>query len=168
MDSEVIKLIASILTPIVVLVFGLILNRRIETIRISLAKEKEWKTKWGDTFYQTFRDLNTLVEDILCTLFEISELSKKNKGDSAEAKEKIAYLQNLMVKIVHIELSLRTQLGCAPKSANEVRNATTHLFELIKNAINSRKGNLDEMHSALIELNKRAMVAHSEIIGLNH
>ncbi len=165
---EIIKLFASVLTPIIVLIFGIIINRRIETIRISLAKEKEWKTKWSDTFYQTFRELNALVEDTLCTLFDLSQLNKADLGASIEADEKTKYLKELFSKISRIEFSLRTQLGCAPQKSDEMLTAINKLFDLIRNVISKKQGNLDEIHLVLIELNKKAMIAHSEILGLKY
>lgn len=163
---EIIKILASILTPIIVLIFGIIINRRIETIRISLAKEKEWKSKWSDTFYQTFRELNALVEETLCTLFDLSELNKANLGASAEADEKANQLKEIISRIARIEFSLRTQLGCAPQNSEKMRAAINKLFDLIKTAISKKRGNIDEIHLALIDLNKKAMIAHSEILGL--
>ncbi|MBI5695888.1 MAG: hypothetical protein HZC51_09160 [Nitrospirae bacterium] len=165
---EIGKFVASILTPIVVLILGLVLTRKIEKIRNDIAKEKEWKTKWSDTFYQTFRDLNASVEEIIVTLHEISDLNKSGKGNSSEVKEKVDYLQNLINRMRRMDFSLRTQLGSgAPRNSNDVQDAADNLLALIKTTIDSEEGDAKKLHSALIELNRKAMIAHSEVLGLS-
>ena len=48
---EIIKIIVSGLTPIILLIFGVIINRNLERRIKDLMQEKEWKNRWADLFF---------------------------------------------------------------------------------------------------------------------
>ena len=84
---EIIKLISSILTPVIILIFGIIISRKVEDIKNQSTKKKEWQTKWSENFFYIFKELNITVENILFSLFKLSELSKVGKINSSKKKK---------------------------------------------------------------------------------
>jgi uncharacterized membrane protein YkvI len=85
---EIMKLISSIATPIIVLIFGIIITRKIEYIKNEASKKKEWQTKWSENFFKIFQEFNLLVEDLLSLISELSELNKSDK-DNKEGRNNI-------------------------------------------------------------------------------
>ena len=163
---NVLKTVASIFTPILLFIFGLILTRKIETIKNQSSKEKEWNTKWGETFFETFQELNRLVEEILSLLFSISEMNQKGIANNSEGVEMQKKIPVLLQKLSAMEFKLRTQLVFSPEHGESVHSETTKLFDLIRSVIVNEGGSLDEMHDSLKELNKKAMIAHQEILKI--
>lgn len=52
MAFEIVKLCISFLTPILVLVAGLLISRKLEKNKLEILKEKEWQVKWAELFFK--------------------------------------------------------------------------------------------------------------------
>lgn len=163
---ETIQLISSISTPIIVLILGIIISRKIEDIKNQSVKKKEWQTKWSDNFFNIFQELNDTTESILFLLFEASELNKNGKGSSPECGEIINRINKLTSGLQKKEFAIRTQLYLAPQRSKEFVDLLHKLFEQITEVFTSKTGNLETIHSTLIELNQKAKLTHSEILEL--
>lgn len=68
---EILKLISSLLIPIVLLVIGILINRKLERQKIDLTKEKEWHLKWAELFLDLALEYNKNVSVIICNLFDL-------------------------------------------------------------------------------------------------
>jgi len=163
---EIIQLISSIATPIIVLIIGIIIARKVEDIKNQSIKKKEWQIKWSENFFHIFQELNETTENILFLLFEASELNKSDKGNSPECEEKIDRINKLTPELQRKGFAIRTQLYLAPQRSKEFIDLLDKLFEQIRGVFNSKTGNLDAIHSTLMELNQKAKLAHSEILEL--
>ncbi len=163
---EIIKIISSFLTPIIVLIFGIIISRKVEDIKNQSSKKRNWQIQWSENFLKTFQEFNFTVEEILYSLFRLSELNKQDKHNSPEEAEFVRQVNKLTEVLERKEFGMRTQLCFAPQSKKDIEELINKLFHQIKTVYDSKRGNMDDIHETVKELNKKAKFAHSEILGL--
>jgi len=75
---EVLKLIASFLIPVAVVVSGVFINKGIERIKTSLSKEKSWNEAWANKFLRIATDYSDTVLEFVLACTYITKLSRKN------------------------------------------------------------------------------------------
>ena len=68
---EYLKIGVSILTPLTIILFGIIINRRLEKNKIELLKEKEWQIIWANRFIETANELNDNKSYFITNLFDL-------------------------------------------------------------------------------------------------
>jgi hypothetical protein len=86
---EILKLIISLLTPLIVLVLGLRLSKKLERNKIGVLKEKEWQVKWADLFFNQAIEFNTNISIIVCALFDLQRV-EPNSENEKEINTKIS------------------------------------------------------------------------------
>ncbi|MGH8354087.1 MAG: hypothetical protein ACRERY_11275 [Pseudomonas sp.] len=59
---EIGKLAASIATPIVVAILGILLLRRIEGVKAAVAKQSEFHKKWAEQFFECCQEFMKALE----------------------------------------------------------------------------------------------------------
>lgn len=169
MDSaliETVRIVSSILTPIIVLIFGIIISRKVEDIKNQSSKKRDWQIQWSESFLKTFQEFSFTIEEILYSLFRLSELNKADKHGSPEETELVKYINKLTEDLQRREFGVRTQLCFAPQSQKDIELLINKLFQEIRTVFDAKKGNMDKIHNTVKELNKKAKLAHSEILGL--
>ena len=62
MEIETIKLLASVATPVVLAIFGLLLLRKIESVKATVAKQSGFQTKWAEVFFDCCQEFMKAVE----------------------------------------------------------------------------------------------------------
>jgi hypothetical protein len=164
---EIIKLISSIATPIIVLIFGILITQKIEYIKNEASKKKEWQTKWSENFFHIFQDFNLLVEDFLCSLFLLSELIKNKETNSSEVDQLIGQITRIKDQFLRKNYAIRTQLCFSPQNSSEMIHLLDNLYDQISKVLKSKMGNIYEIQNTLAALNLQAKIVHSEILNLS-
>lgn len=67
--SEIIDLISSVITPIVILVLGIFINKNIEKLKVTMTKENEWRNIWANKFLEVCNKYDAVVTKIVTELF---------------------------------------------------------------------------------------------------
>jgi len=160
----VIQAVAAIATPLVVLVLGWQINRRLEQSKLSLSKEKEWQTKWAESFFLSASGFNQAVEDSVHLLFEISQQLQDDSRGVIPEKEKL--LWEASERIQRTEWSLKTHVQFAPRNRKAVLEAASKVIELCEQLFKEKRGNLEEIRAALFEFNAASRAAHRELLAL--
>jgi len=80
---EVWKLIISLLTPLFVIVVGLIVSRKLEKNKLDVLKEKEWQVKWAELFLKQATDFNDNITSVIFSLFSLQDDQEQSKIDEA-------------------------------------------------------------------------------------
>ena len=62
------NLIISLLTPLLVIVVGLIVSSKLEKNKLDILKEKEWQVKWAELFFKQATDFNDHITNVICSL----------------------------------------------------------------------------------------------------
>lgn|SRR5574341_91432 len=163
---QMIQVISSIVTPIVILLLGLKLNKTLEANKASLAKDKEWRTEWGKRFYSSAIEFNAAVDDGVLLIFFVSEISReKLPGWEERIKQKQNSVYTSFERLQRAEWTLKTTVEFAPQSKDDVISSSHKIWMALSELWKNKQGNIDTIRSYLFDFNKAAMKAHREILG---
>lgn len=166
---EVVKLLSSFATPIVVAVFGILVLRRIEGVKAAVARQSDFQSKWADQFFESCQDFLRAVERELAALTSLCKLPvlEQHDGLGQELQKEISRLHP---KIMELELRIRRCVVFAPVAGREVTSAANACIELVSILVNSLKadkqGNVDGIIEQMNVFNTSARRAHAEMLGL--
>src|SRR5262245_49802559 len=129
MDHELVKSITSIvqaatgiLIPVAVIILGLKINRQLEASKIALTREKEWRTKWAESFYD---EANLFAKSMQEYAFFLSQLQHLGDVDTPEKEDKYKAIVDA-IKLTDQEFTRREWLmktgllSFAPKNTASV------------------------------------------------
>jgi hypothetical protein len=164
---QIIQGIAALATPLVVLVLGLSINRRLEQAKQSLSKEKEWQSQWADRFFARAIEFNDAAEDVILLLWEIGQISQRTGDDSiSKMKGKEELIWAATERLTRAEWSLKIPLQLAPNFGPSVLAAASKVFQLIRQLLKNKQGEMDPIRTALVQFNTVAKNAHRELLAL--
>ena len=158
---EIIKLIVTASTPIVVLILGMLLLRRIESIKKTIALRSDFHKQWADQFFECCQSFIVTLERKLALLTVVTGL---NNPDSDYGENLQKEISDLLPTLAELELRIRRSVVFAPKNGSDVKQSATTCMKLVANLINSRQGNVDEIIENIDQFNRRVRLAHAEII----
>lgn len=156
---EVIKTAASTATPIIVAYLGVMLLRRIETIKAVVAKESDFQKKWAEQFFtcgQTF--LQTLEQELA-----ILVVTNSNNADNSKTATEISRLN---LELSELELRIRRNVVFAPKTGGEVVISAGQCLQQLHSLLESGRGNLDDLISTMNKFNLASRRSHAEMLLL--
>lgn len=159
---EILKLIVSALTPIVVAILGILLLRHIEGIKASVVMQSDFRKRWADSFFDSCQDFLVAFERELSLMTVVSGLDEPNGEYGTQLQKEIASLHPTLSEL---ELRIRRSVVFAPKNGADVREAASTCLKLVANLVNSRQGNVDEIIEKMDFFNKSVRAAHAEMIG---
>ncbi len=169
MNTELIQIaqfISSIVTPIIILLLGLKINKTLEANKASLAKDKEWRTEWAKRFYSAAIEFNSAVDDCIITLFIIAQLSKEKLPEwEKRFKDKEDSIPAMFERLQRAEWVLKTTADLAPNSKEEILTHISKVWSTLSELYKRKEGNLEIIRRYLLDFNKAAMIAHREILG---
>ena len=158
---EILKLAISLLTPILVLIVGLVISKKIEKTKLEVLKEKEWQVKWADFFLKQANDFNDHVTIVICSLFNL-----QSEKDQAKIDELIKNITASNNRISEIDWNIQNYSQFSIKYGNEVVSTQKKLIDSIRQLISTRQGNLEEVRKQQFEYNDAVRKAHSEILKM--
>jgi hypothetical protein len=122
---EVGKFAASIATPIIVGILGVLLLRRIESIKAEVAKQSEFHKKWAEQFFDCCQEFMSSIEKELAVLLFLTGLKDPNTEVGTELQKEISRLHPV---ISELELRIRRSVVFAPKTGLAVTQAAKACF----------------------------------------
>ena len=158
---EILKLCISLLTPILVLIVGLIISKKIEKNKLDVLKEKEWQVKWAEMFLKQATDFNDNITTVICSLFNLQ--SETDKGKIDELKKLISTSNK---RISEIDWNIRNYAQFSKNYQGEVISTQQKLMDSISQLITAGKGNLEEARKQQFDYNNAVRNAHSEILKM--
>ncbi len=165
---ERIKVIASVLTPLVILLLGLEVNQAVEKYKAQLAREKDWKDEWAKRFYTQAVSYNGAIEDaVMAFYFMMQENNRKLPDWERRAEDLRISLHEIVQRIQKTEWSLITMCEFCPNSKGEVLSAAKLAFNQVSELLKNKQGDLEVIRKTLHSFNIAAMKAHSEILGVS-
>ena len=162
--TSIVQAIASLLIPIVVIYLGRKINRQLEKNKVSLSKEKEWQTKWADSFFSSASEFNRTTEELVMLIYQLANPLKNDSHDAVKDKEKLIWLT--LEKMQHAEWSLKTHVQFASKNRDAVLANTSKIMSLCEKLFKEKAINLEEIREALFNFNATSKSAHSELLAL--
>lgn len=169
MNNELVQIaqvVSSIVTPIIILLLGLKLNKTLEVNKASLAKDKEWRAEWGKRFYSSAIEFNAAVDDGVLLIFFVSEISReKLPGWEKRIEQKQNTVYTIFERLQRAEWILKTIVEFAPESKDDVISSSHKVWTALSELWEKKQGNVNTISPYLFDFNKAAMKAHREILG---
>ncbi|MDD5185974.1 MAG: hypothetical protein PHS84_12010 [Paludibacter sp.] len=160
---EYLKLVASCLTPLTIILIGIIINRRLEKSKIEFLKEKEWQIIWADRFLNSANELNDNISFLICTLFELQGV----QNGTNEYREKIILMMKYRKSIQVNEWNIKNYTQFSENNGQYVVNTLKDILDGLTNIIDNRQGDIEPIRQKQFEFNKVVRNAHAEILKIN-
>jgi hypothetical protein len=161
---EILKYSTGLLTPIVVVVLGVLLLRRIEAVKAAVAHQSEFHRKWADQFFECCQQFMNAIEKELAVLRFLSDSKEPNNETGTNLQKEISLL---LPVILELELRIRRSVVFAPVAGPAVSQAANECISLTHTLFRMRKGSLDEIIQKMNEFNVAARKAHAEMLGVH-
>ena len=158
---EIIKIIISLSTPILVAIIGCEISKKIENYRLNALKEKEWQVKWAELFFKHATDFNDNISIVISLLFHL-----QNKIENSEIDEDLSKIQVCQIKLSEIDWNIRNYAQFSEQHGKKVTEIQEKLLEDIKKFLSCEKKNLEEFRKEQFEYNTAVRLAHNEILKI--
>ncbi len=168
---EIIKLIASIATPLIIFFLGILFLRKIESIKRMVMQTSEFESKWASGFFDACNDFMKKTERIMALLPQLQGLGEDVNNDIGKRYQK--EINSLAPEISECELKIRRYVVLAPRngpSAKEKADAIMDMFQNMAKNLETHKNtvvNLDDLFSKLKDFSVSARSAHAEMLNIN-
>jgi uncharacterized coiled-coil DUF342 family protein len=166
MTIEILKLGISLLTPILVLIIGLVVSKKIEKNKLDVLKEKEWQVKWAEMFLKQATDFNDNITIVICSLFNLQSETDQNKIDQNKIDELKKKISASNTRLSEIDWNIQNYAQFSKNYGNEVISTQQQLMDSIRQLISNRQGSLEEVRKQQFNYNNAVRNAHSEILKM--
>ena len=165
MIIEILKLIASFLTPVIILFLGLLINKNIERSKIALLQEKEWQVRWAETFLIRAIKFDENISVVVTSLSQLQQETQNQNKDDAKQNEKelLKTINQSIANIQYLDWDIQNFAQFA-EDGKDVISKQNHLIGGIKNIITEKKGDLEKIRQIQFEYNKAVRKAHNQIL----
>lgn len=157
---EILKLVMSLLTPLAVVAFGLIISKNIEKAKLSVLKEKEWQVKWAEMFLKCAIEFNDNISIVICSLFSLQNETEQKKVDELINRVSISNS-----KLSEIDWNIRNYAQFSELSGSEVISTQAELMTMISSIISNKRGNSEEVRKLQFAYNSAVRKAHNDILN---
>jgi len=161
---EWIKLLASLLTPLVVLVLGFRISRKLEESKTRTSKEHEWESYWATSFLRVANDYNNTATKLITMMARLAEYA--NNNDIAKANEIITEMNDIVGSFSSLDWELQQYSDFALVNGPVVRTRGKVLFEAVTAMLRDKKADLEEIRRMQFEFTDSVRLAHAEILSL--
>ena len=169
MGIEIIQLVISALTPMVVLILGIKINNSIEKNKSQILKEKNFDELWAMKLVTIADEYNTTVENFVAIISKLRDIQqKKPKGWKNEENEILKKLSrnNQSIQKLNWKISLFTEF--CKKEAINVINAEKELNDTMAELLENGKINFDSIKEKLFKFNSTIKLAHAELLKIDN
>ena len=160
---------SALATPLLVGYFGWRINKRLLQSKVLYLKDKEWSTKWAETFYSSARAFNKAVEEVASLVYQINEHSQFTSNVQIHQRivaEKKELLVGARERVQQLEWALKADVQFAPQNLKKVESSTHKILALTTEFVHQGTGNLEVLRALLAEFNVAAKAAHKELMVL--
>ena len=167
MTMEILKLVVSFLTPLIILILGMLINRKLESIKAVSSKEKDWQNWWAAKFLGACHDYNESITNIVTGLFQLKQIEEEKLLEwESKSKEKLSDISQSISKLQYLQWEIQNYIQFAPEYGPTVLEKGNELFNLIGRLISKKQGDIEKIREVQFEFNDVVRLAHAEILGL--
>lgn len=162
---ETLQVVSSFLTPLVLLIFGIMLNRRLEQNKIEMEKKKDWQSWWAGKFLEVAHEYNSAVSRFVTGLSKVAQLqNEQHPGWEDSANAELTRLNEIIHRLQYLDWEIQNYTQFARKTGGEVTSTQRTLFNLLSSLAANLKGDLEEIRVAQFKFNQALRQAHEEIL----
>ncbi len=164
---EILKLVASFLTPLMILILGILINKKLESAKAALSKEKDWQNWWAGKFLANCHEYNESITNIVTGLFQLKQINdEKLFGWENESQEKLSDIKLSRRKLQYLDWEFQNYIQFAHKHGPAVLEKGKTLYSLTESLISKKQGDLEAIRRIQFEFNDAVRLAHGEILGI--
>ena len=163
-----IKDLASIITPLAVMVFGIYINNTIQVQNRIAERRSAFTKQWADEFSKLTGEIYDNTLRMLLLYFTASNQEHLVSGD------KEAFIQNANAEIPRIALLLEEQklrlekyIDLAPVTGDALSQEFDQLHDVVRRWMSSKGGNAETLRKRQTSFNQSARNTHREILALD-
>jgi len=157
---EIIKLFTTVVSPIIIAIFGIFILRKIESIKNQTSKQFEFSSKWANDFFTCCQQYMSTIEKHISLLFFLNGLKEKNNELGTRIQKMITELN---IEIPELQLRLKRLSVFSPVSKTELIRLSDEIQNKISEIINTRQGNLDKIIELINKFNIQSKIVHAEM-----
>jgi hypothetical protein len=164
---EVLKLLASIATPLAIAIIGIRVNRTIQRQNAIAERQSSWLTKWADDFLKTANGFNDSATSFMLS-YAASEWKVNNSIPGAAEEQKSLYKEigPLILALNRGCLEMSKFAGFAPINGKGLEDAFQAVLDEANCWMQNSGGNPQLLRQRQLEFNTSARKVHAELLGL--
>lgn len=163
MTLEEWKVIASFLTPLIVLIFGFLINRTLEKSKVAYLQEKEWQVQWAETFLVRAIKFEENISVVATSLYQLMQNSQNRDKSGLSEDELLKTIRQSVTNIQYLDWDIRNFAQFAD-DGEKVIHEGKRLMDAIQNIFDKKQGDLEPIRRMQFEYNKAVRTAHSQIL----
>jgi len=164
---EIVKLLVSVSTPLIILFFGILINKTLEKNKATLSKERDWQNWWASQFLEVSHNYNSAVSELLSNFNAIGQIgTEKLSGWEEEFKQKESSIGDNIRLLQYLDWEIQNYIQFAPSKGIEVKNKQKELFSMLANLLKTRQGDFEKIRLVQSGFNEAVRLAHAEILEI--
>lgn len=165
---EIIKLLASIATPIAIAFIGILINRSIQRQNAIAQRQSSWLTKWSDDFLKTATAFNdTATSSMLVYAFTEWKETNELPGYIEEQRLFPNKIGPLMLALNRGCLEMSKFVSFAPVGGAELEAAAEAILDEANNWMKNQGGNPQVLRQKQLTFNRCARSVHAELLEVH-
>ncbi len=161
-NIEYTKVVVSLLTPIIASIFGIIILRRIESIKNEVSKKYDFNRKWADEFFLSCKEFMECVERYMTLLHQLKSLKDVNNEIGIKYQKECTELNS---KLPELEMRIKRLTSLSPINRKDVIEKATEILSYISDML-KKGGSFDKMIEMNDTFNAATKKAHAEMLKL--
>jgi hypothetical protein len=169
---DVLKLVVSVLTPLVIATVGFFINRSIQRQNDIAQRQLLWRTKWTDDFFKTATGFNDSATRFMLLYVSAGWEAMENLPEGKDpGNQKLPpdIYRPLSVELNRGWLELTKFVAFAENNGRDLEKAATRVLSEAASWCKNGGGDIAitrEFQQKQLVFNKIAKEAHSELLGL--
>lgn len=157
MDNEttfkILELITTVSIPVVIIILGFLLTRKIEDSKNESLKKYYWHNKWTESFFEKYKEYINAFSILLANLELLGLHVQKGTQNEPIGAKLQSEINELTTKVFQLGIELKIQASSLYGGTSEITNTIEKVYTLLANTINKKEGDLLQIFSELKILN---------------
>ncbi|MCF6211588.1 MAG: hypothetical protein L3J88_08740 [Gammaproteobacteria bacterium] len=163
MTLEAWQVVASFLTPLIVLVFGFLINRTLEKSKVAYLQEKEWQVRWAETFLIRAIKFEENISVVVTSLSQLQQNAQNRSKSGSSEDELLKTINQSIANIQYLDWDIQNFAQFADDGEGVIHRGK-QLMDAIRNIFDKKQGDLESIRQMQFEYNKAVRTAHSQIL----
>ncbi len=163
MDTETIKILVSAITPILVLIFGVILIKKSESIRREVNQKYDYINAWASNFNLSCGEYLKCIEEYLSLLHFLNQLEDKKNKLGLSIQDRVTQIH---IKLPELQLRVRRMAVFAINNGPTLVGLSDEISDYLAKIISTGTGDFDIAINKMHKFSNQSRKCHLEMMGL--
>lgn len=166
---DILKLLASIGTPVAIALVGILINRAIQRQNAATQRQSSWLVKWADDFLKAASGFNDSATSFLMVYF-LDHVKSINEIPGAIDEQKKLHLDVLphFFDLNRWQWELTKYAGFTPDTGQGLEKAADALVDEASSWLKNKGGDVQAFRQKQLAFNENVRRVHAELLGLDN